>query len=193
MYAASGNNAKAMALYKPLLQNDPRNADLQLSVASLAAQDHDYAQADKSLRTALALKPGVPKVLTSAAGTYRAMGKSAEAAELLRQAVAIEGGQRRDGQPQGNLDDDSDNPFRNQSGQPRRSAAHAADPLMPGNEAADTMPPDPALAPQLYSSSDAVPDSGLDSDPAQAATPLPRSPFRRFRAPEPESGATGPG
>ncbi|WP_248806685.1 cellulose biosynthesis protein BcsC [Pseudomonas sp. MWU13-2100] len=177
MYAASGNNAKAMALYKPLLQNDPRNADLQLSVASLAAQDHDYAQADKSLRTALALKPGVPKVLTSAAGTYRAMGKSAEAAELLRQAVAIEGGQRRDGQPQGNLDDDSDNPFRNQSGQPRRSAAHAADPLMPGNEAADTMPPDPALAPQLYSSSDAVPDSGLDSDPAPSGNPF--APGRR--------------
>ncbi|MGA8135116.1 MAG: cellulose synthase subunit BcsC-related outer membrane protein [Pseudomonas gingeri] len=177
MYAANGNNAKAMALYKPLLQNDPRNADLQLSVASLAAQDHDYAQADKSLKTALALKPGVPKVLTSAAATYRAMGKSAEAAELLRQAVAIEGGQRRDGQPFDSQDDDSDNPFRNQTGQPRRGTARITDPLAPGSEAADTMPPDPAMAPQLYSASDAVPDSGLDSDPAPSANPF--APGRR--------------
>ncbi|WP_248747212.1 cellulose biosynthesis protein BcsC [Pseudomonas sp. MWU12-2037] len=177
MYAANGNNAKAMALYKPLLQNDPHNADLQLSVASLAARDHDYAQADKSLKTALALKPGVPKVLTSAAATYRAMGKSAEAAELLRQAVAIEGGQRRDGQPFDSQDDDSDNPFRNQTGQPRRGTARIADPLAPGSEAADTMPPDPAMAPQLYSASDAVPDSGLDSDPAPSANPF--APGRR--------------
>jgi len=177
MYAANGNNAKAMALYKPLLQNDPHNADLQLSVASLAAQDHDYAQADKSLKAALALKPGVPKVLTSAAGTYRAMGKSAEAAELLRQAVAIEGGQRRDGQPLDLQDDDSDNPFRNQTGQPRRGAARTADPLAPGSEAADTMPPDPAMAPQLYSASDAVSDSSLDSDPAPSANPF--APGRR--------------
>ncbi|RBH58304.1 MULTISPECIES: cellulose biosynthesis protein BcsC [Pseudomonas] len=177
MYAANSNNAKAMALYKPLLQNDPRNADLQLSVASLAAQDHDYAQADKSLKTALALKPGVPKVLTSAAATYRAMGKSAEAAELLRQAVAIEGGQRRDGQPFDSQDDDSDNPFRNQTGQPRRGTARITDPLAPGSEAADTMPPDPAMAPQLYSASDAVPDSGLDSDPAPSANPF--APGRR--------------
>ncbi len=177
MYAANGNSAKAMALYKPLLQNDPRNADLQLSVANLAAQEHDYAQADKSLRTALALKPGVPKVLTSAAGTYRAMGKSAEAAELLRQAVTIEGGQRRDGQPLDSLDDDSDNPFRNQPGQSRRVAARSEDPLMPGSEAADTMPPDPAMAPQLYSNSDAVPDGGLDSDPAPIGNPF--APGRR--------------
>ncbi|MPQ65461.1 MULTISPECIES: cellulose biosynthesis protein BcsC [unclassified Pseudomonas] len=181
MYAANGNNAKAMALYKPLLQNDPHNADLQLSVASLAAQDHDYAQADKSLKTALALKPGVPKVLTSAAATYRAMGKSAEAAELLRQAVAIEGGQRRDGQPFDSQDDDSDNPFRNQTGQPRRGTTRIADPLAPGSEAADTMPPDPAMAPQLYSASDAVPDSGLDNDPAPSANPF--APGRRSDEP----------
>ncbi|WP_338522201.1 cellulose synthase subunit BcsC-related outer membrane protein [Pseudomonas batumici] len=172
MYAANGNNAKAMALYNPLLQNDPRNADLQLSVANLAAQDHDYAQADKSLKTALALKPGVPKVLISAAGTYRAMGKSAEAAELLRQAVAIEGGQRRDGQSQDSLDDDGDNPFRNQPGQSRRVAARSEDPLMPGSEAADTMPPDPAIAPSLYASSDALSDGGLDNDPAPSGNPF---------------------
>ncbi|KPA93579.1 tetratricopeptide repeat protein, partial [Pseudomonas asplenii] len=91
LYSASGNNAKAMALYQPLLENDPRNADLQLSVASLAAQAHDNARAEKALKSALVLKPGVPKVLTSAAATYRAMGKSSEAANLLRQAVAIEG------------------------------------------------------------------------------------------------------
>ena len=172
MYVANGNNAKAMALYRPLLQNDPRNADLQLSVANLAAQDHDYTQAEKSLKTALALKPGVPKVLISAAGTYRAMGKSAEAAELLRQAVTIEGGQRRDGQPQDSLDDDSDNPFRGQPGQPRRIAAGTEDPLMPGREAADTMPPDPALTAPLYSNAETLPDGGLDSATSPIGNPF---------------------
>jgi len=172
MYSASGNTAKAMALYKPLLENDPRNADLQLSVASLAAQAHDNTRADKALKTALALKPGVPKVLTSAAATYRAMGKSAEAADLLRQAVAIEGSQRRANPAPETADSDGDNPFLDLPGQPRSVASPDEDPLRISNETADTMPADPALAPALYSRRDSLLDGGLDDDPALAGNPF---------------------
>ncbi|QXI28290.1 cellulose biosynthesis protein BcsC [Pseudomonas vanderleydeniana] len=168
LYSANGNNAKAMALYKPLLENDPRNADLQLSVASLAAQAHDNARAEKALKTALALKPGVPKVLTSAATTYRAMGRSSEAAELLRQAVAIEGSQRRANPPFGTTDSDGDNPFLDLPGQPRRVVARAEDPLRTASESADTMPADPSLTTPLYGSADSL----LEDDPAPAGNPF---------------------
>ncbi|WP_017903047.1 cellulose biosynthesis protein BcsC [Pseudomonas asplenii] len=172
LYSASGNNAKAMALYKPLLENDPRNADLQLSVASLAAQAHDHARAEKALKTALVLKPGVPRVLTSAAATYRAMGRSAEAADLLRQAVAIEGSQRRANPTLDRADSDGDNPFLDLPGQPRRIAARGEDPLRSGNESADTMPPDPAFASAFQGSADSLFDSGQDDEPAPLGNPF---------------------
>ncbi|WP_416770917.1 cellulose synthase subunit BcsC-related outer membrane protein [Pseudomonas sp. RHF3.3-3] len=168
LYSASGNNAKAMALYKPLLENDPRNADLQLSVASLAAQAHDNARAEKALKSALVLKPGVPKVLTSAAATYRAMGKSSEAADLLRQAVAIEGSQRRANPALDRADSDGDNPFLDLPGQPRRVAVRSEDPLRSDNESAESMPPDPSLAPSRYESADSL----LDDDPAPVGNPF---------------------
>ncbi|MGV8916707.1 MAG: cellulose synthase subunit BcsC-related outer membrane protein [Pseudomonas sp.] len=132
MYTASGDHRKALALYKPLLQNDPRNADLQLGVADLAAQEHDYALADRALKQALTLKPGVPQVLTESARIYRSMGQTGQATDLLRRAVNIEDGQEND---RGRLASGSAmapaNPFLNLPGQHRRKAITTADAMIP--------------------------------------------------------------
>lgn len=90
MYAASGNTAKARQLYQPLLAGDPNNARLHLGLADIAMQGRDYAQAEQSVKKALALEPDIPKTLTHSARIYRGMGKTGEARRLLSKALEIE-------------------------------------------------------------------------------------------------------
>ncbi len=96
MYAASGNVDKARNLYEPLIKADPGNARLQLGLADIAMQGRDYSLAEHSVEKALELEPGVPLTLTASARIYREMGKTGEAARLLRKAIEIENGQRVD-------------------------------------------------------------------------------------------------
>ncbi|WP_426129478.1 cellulose synthase subunit BcsC-related outer membrane protein [Pseudomonas sp. DWP1b1] len=90
MYAASGNGKKAMELYAPLIQQNPNNARLQLGLADIALKGNDRSLAQSASDKALALEPGNPETLTSAARIYQGLGKNSEAAELLRKALAIE-------------------------------------------------------------------------------------------------------
>ena len=90
MYAGSGDNAKAFELYKPLLQRQPNDPQMLLNAADAAIQAHDIGYADRALEQFLKLQIYDPQSLTEAARIYRSMGKSGQATELLRKAVAIE-------------------------------------------------------------------------------------------------------
>jgi tetratricopeptide (TPR) repeat protein len=90
MYAASGEPAKALALYKPVVQREPNNAQLLIGAADMAAQVHERDYAEDALERALALAPGDPDVLTTAARIYRFQGRTGTAAKLLKKVVAQE-------------------------------------------------------------------------------------------------------
>lgn len=90
MYAASGDPAKALALYKPVVQREPENAQLLIGAADMASQVHERDYAEDALERALALAPADPDVLTTAARIYRFQGRTGTAAKLLKKVVAQE-------------------------------------------------------------------------------------------------------
>ena len=92
MYAASGDNKKALDLYKQLLEKDPDNASLHLGAAQMANQTKDYRYAAGAADTAVALAPDNPEILGGAGRIYRAQGKSSKAMELLKSAIALQQG-----------------------------------------------------------------------------------------------------
>ncbi|SDS05775.1 Tfp pilus assembly protein PilF [Pseudomonas asplenii] len=133
MYAASGNVDKARNLYEPLIKADPGNAKLQLGLADIAMQGRDYSLAEHSVEKALELEPGVPLTLTASARIYREMGKTGEAARLLRKAIEIENGQRVDTYVANVASGSavSSNPFVGLAGQRRQGTALAQASLIP--------------------------------------------------------------
>lgn len=90
MYTANGDDAKAFALYKPLVQRNPKNPNVLLGAADAAVLARDNAYAERTLDQFVKLQNTDPTSLTEAARIYRAMGKNGEATALLRKAVAIE-------------------------------------------------------------------------------------------------------
>lgn len=121
MYAASGNGKKAMELYAPLIQQNPNNARLQLGLADIALKGNDRGLAQSASDKALALEPGNPEILTSAARIYQGLGKNSEAAELLRKALAIENAMKAKTQvAQASAPGTSYNPFVGLPGQRRQ-------------------------------------------------------------------------
>jgi Tfp pilus assembly protein PilF len=118
MYASSGDNAKAFELYKPLLQHQPNDPQILLNAADAAVQAHDIGYADRALEQFLKLETYDPQSLTEAARIYRSMGKSSQATELLRKAVAIEQNeQKRSLTAQANTLNVAPNPFVGLQGQ----------------------------------------------------------------------------
>jgi cellulose synthase operon protein C len=112
MYASSGDNAKAFELYKPLLQRQPNDPQILLNAADAAVQAHDIGFADRALEQFLKLETYDPQSLTEAARIYRSMGKTSQATELLRKAVAIEQNeQKRSLTAQANTLNVAPNPF----------------------------------------------------------------------------------
>lgn len=95
MYTANGDDAKAFALYKPLVQRNPKDAGVLLGAADAAVLARDNAYAEKTLDQFVRLQNTDPASLTEAARIYRAMGKTGEATALLRKAVAIEQSERQ--------------------------------------------------------------------------------------------------
>lgn len=160
MYASSGDNAKAFELYKPLLQRQPNDPQILLNAADAAVQAHDIGYADRALEQFLKLETYDPQSLTEAARIYRSMGKSSQATELLRKAVAIEQNeQKRSLTAQANTLNVAPNPFVGLPGQ-RNQVSRAP---------ADTIPA-PALAqldaaPVMVASNAALP---ADAYPGQA-------------------------
>ena len=90
MYIANGDSAKALELYKPLVQRNPQDTAVLLGAADAAVQCHDKAFVEKVLDQFVKLQSTNPASLTEAARIYRVIGKTSEATDLLRQAVAIE-------------------------------------------------------------------------------------------------------
>lgn len=118
MYASNGDNAKAFELYKPLLQRQPNDPQILLNAADAAVQARDIGYADRALEQFLKLETYDPQSLTEAARIYRSMGKSSQATELLRKAVAIEQNeQKRSLTAQADSLNVAPNPFVGQPGQ----------------------------------------------------------------------------
>lgn len=92
IYAASGQDDKALEVYEALLRSDPDNPDVHLGLAQIFQQLREYRQAEREAEIAVSLAPEDVKVLTTAARIYRLSGKSGDAAKLLEQAVALESG-----------------------------------------------------------------------------------------------------
>ncbi|TBU95623.1 cellulose biosynthesis protein BcsC [Phytopseudomonas dryadis] len=174
MYAASGNPGKALELYKPLLQREPDNAQLQIGAADMAAQVRDGAFAERALERALRLAPGDPDVLTTAARIYQNQGKSGKAAKLLRKVVAQEQRQQSAAfaasAPASGV---ADNPFVGLTGQGARSAAAGQ-----AWGIADALSPDvPGGTPQGAPTWQSAPGTGMAANPfaAEPAAADPRA------------------
>jgi tetratricopeptide (TPR) repeat protein len=90
MYGANGNTAKALELFKPLVQRHPGDANLQVGAADMAAQQAEKGYAEERLEQALRLAPNDVDILTTAARIYRYLGRTGTAAELLAKVVAQE-------------------------------------------------------------------------------------------------------
>ncbi|HCT08722.1 MAG TPA: cellulose synthase, partial [Pseudomonas sp.] len=88
MYADGGDGKKAMALYEPLVQQNPNNARLQLGLAGIALKGGNRSLAESATDKALRLDPTSAETLTAAGQIYQGLGRNAEAAELLRRALA---------------------------------------------------------------------------------------------------------
>ncbi|WDU61992.1 cellulose synthase subunit BcsC-related outer membrane protein [Pseudomonas poae] len=94
MYADGGDGKKAMALYEPLVLQNPNSARLQLGLAGIALKGGNRSLAESATDKALRLDPTNAETLTAAGQIYQGLGRNAEAAELLRRALAIENTQR---------------------------------------------------------------------------------------------------
>ncbi|SAH81464.1 cellulose synthase protein C [Bordetella ansorpii] len=118
MYADSGDNAKALNLYKQLVEREPNNANLLLGAAQVAAQGQDSRYADETLERAVAAAPDDPDILAGAARVYRMRGKGGKAVDLLAQAIKVKEAR---GQTQLAMADTQpaayDNPFAGRSSQ----------------------------------------------------------------------------
>lgn len=90
MYSDGGDHAKALDLYKQLLNNSPDDANYHVAAAMAATQVKDTRYARNALETAVALAPKDPEVLANTARVYRAQGKPGKAAELMAAAVALQ-------------------------------------------------------------------------------------------------------
>lgn len=90
MYLANKEAKKAIELYQPLLDKHPQDPDLHLGMAQALNMTGDYRRAEEAVDQAVELAPNNPEVLASAAGLYRAQGKSAKAAQLYARALALQ-------------------------------------------------------------------------------------------------------
>lgn len=95
MYVSSGDNAKAFELYKPLLQRQPNDPQILLNAADAAVLARDNGYAERALEQFVKLQNYDPQSLTEAARIYRSMGKTGQAADLLRKAVGIEQSEKK--------------------------------------------------------------------------------------------------
>ena len=132
MYTASGNPKKAFELYRPLVQRDANNAQLLISAADAALQAQDRSFAEQAVDRAVKLEPGNPQLLTTAARIYNSMGRSGDAATLLRKAAAVEQDILNPPVPaQGYASTGGANPFAGMPGQRRRATTLAAGAVVP--------------------------------------------------------------
>ncbi|MCB5364541.1 BCSC C-terminal domain-containing protein [Pusillimonas sp. CC-YST705] len=90
LYAANGDDEKALEQYKRLIRNDPDNADLQMGAAMAATQLREYGYAEGAINHAVSIAPDNPDILANAARLYRARGKTGKAIELFTAAIAAE-------------------------------------------------------------------------------------------------------
>lgn len=148
MYTTNGDNLKAFELYKPLLQRNPKDPAVLLNAADAAVVVRDIDYAENALDRFVKLQSDDPTSLTEAARIYRAMGKTREATELLRKAVAIEQSEKqRSVNTQASSLGVGPNPFAAQSGYRNQIARTSASAIPPPAETVLSSSSTPAVAP----------------------------------------------
>lgn len=186
MYTASGNPKKAFELYRPLVQRDANNAQLLISAADAALQAQDRSFAEQAVDRAVKLEPGNPQLLTTAARIYNSMGRSGDAATLLRKAAAVEQDILNPPVPaQGYASTGGANPFAGMPGQRRRATTLAAGAVVP--LPAESIPS--ATDPVQKVVTDAYPgQSGQSQGYASPIDNIPAPVAESYQAPAPAYG-----
>ena len=166
MYLASGDTQKARQLYRDVLSDQPKDAELYLGAAEIAAKSQDSVTARQYLDQAVKLGQSDPLVLRRAALLYRDIGMAGTATDLLEQVVQVE---RKDRESAARAAGASDNPFATLPGQTRSDDALAAVPAAAGGNAggADYAWSDPLQAQKAannpFNDLSVVPTSSLSS------------------------------
>ncbi|NJB80809.1 cellulose biosynthesis protein BcsC [Xanthomonas arboricola] len=96
LYAASGDQRQALAIYQQILQRHPDDLDTLTAAANSAAAQSDLRNAEHYLQRALAQAPESPEVLAAAGRVYRSAGKNRKAEQYFRASLAAQ--QRQAGQ-----------------------------------------------------------------------------------------------
>jgi hypothetical protein len=89
VYQDSGQNLRALDMYKKLVQQNPRNIDIRLGAARLALRSGDRDFANANLEAILSLAPKDPDVIASVARIYRSEGLNQEAEKLFERSVSL--------------------------------------------------------------------------------------------------------
>ncbi|WP_312933600.1 cellulose biosynthesis protein BcsC [Pseudomonas sp.] len=156
MYAANGDLPKALKIYRPLVQRNPRDAQLLIGAADVAAQLRDDSAALNYADQAVSIAPDDPDVLTGAARIYRAQGRTAKAAEVLSKVVGQESRQQTEQFATSTPAREAQNPF---ARLPRGTAQSVDDVLAPINAPA----PARGLPERVASANPGNPFANLDS------------------------------
>lgn len=89
VYQDSGQNLKALDMYKKLVRQNPRNIDIRFGAARLALRDGDSDFANANLEAILSLAPKDPDVIASVARTYRSEGQNKQAEILYERSLSL--------------------------------------------------------------------------------------------------------
>ncbi|WP_355586051.1 cellulose synthase subunit BcsC-related outer membrane protein [Xanthomonas cannabis] len=166
LYAASGDQRQALAIYQQILQRHPDDLDVLTAAANSAAAQSDLRNAEGYLQRALAQAPQSPDVLAAAGRVYRSAGKNRKAEQYFRAALAAQ--QRQAGQLDNGLP----------AARGPAAVASSGRPLNPFSGMTGAMPRSPAVVSERMDAGSAYPQTALALPPAQPAG-------ARFAAPVP--------
>ena len=86
LYDAQGDSARSLAEYNKALECDPKNANLLCDVGYYYYERDNFAEAERSLRKALAIEPNHQKALTNLGLVLAGQGRFAESFEVFSKA-----------------------------------------------------------------------------------------------------------
>lgn len=81
-----GQRTQALATYSVLVSRYPKSAEAHYGLSGALSADGQYRAAERSLKTALQLRPGFPEAMYALAALQLRMGKTAEAGKLVGDA-----------------------------------------------------------------------------------------------------------
>ncbi|KQQ82854.1 cellulose synthase [Xanthomonas sp. Leaf131] len=149
LYAASGDQRQALAIYQQILQRHPNDLDTLTAAANSAAAQSDLRNAESYLQRALAQAPESPEVLAAAGRVYRSAGKNRKAEQYFRASLAAQ--QRQAGQLDNGLP----------SARGPSAVASSGRPLNPFSGMTGAMPRSPAVLSERMDAGNAYNDAAL--------------------------------